>query len=697
MSGRGELFCGAGNVRESSLAICASFQHSMQEDRVCILMYVMTGNRTHPLVPDSKVTAAVAISAREADRLLASDPGAAEAWAHNFLIEHPANQGALLLLAVALRAQRKFAEAKDVLTPLTQAHPELVRAHFELGLVFAELGQHRESIIALSSAVDLMPNFPDAWYALIDQVRLLEREQPRGTSPAWLSKCDEQLAQARDFLRAGRQAEAEALLLECLEAQPDFEFARFLLAVVLLAQEKGRLALPHIEKLLADDPDNSLYRDLRAAALFQIGKFGEAIAEYEQILKNSPDRPGAWMSLGRALRALGRQNECVVAFKKAIELLPGWIEARRTLASVKTHTFEPAEIAAIRDLLARAGLPATSYAELHFALGRALEDAGQYAESFDNYQKSQAIQKANTPYSVEATARYIQRIKAQFTDAFFRERAHAGCQSAAPIFIVGMPRAGSTLVQEILCAHSAIERTGELRHLTWMTARLDREKTGTGMTARYPEIVRSFAREQFRLMGEEYLQRSLLHRRLGRPFFVDKYPGNFLHAGLIHLILPGAKIIDMRRHPLDCCLSCFKNYFPEGPPFSHSLSDLGHYYADYVELMAHFDDVLPGKIHRIIYEKLIEAPEKEARRLFEYLNLPFEEQCLRFYEREQAIMTTSSEQARTPINKSGMGAWQNYESFIGPLKSALGPVLGNYPAAPKFYRPIQISTTIRLA
>src|SRR6185437_5456242 len=257
--------------------------------------------------------------------------------------------------------------------------------------------------------------------------------------------------------------------------------------------------------------------------------------------------------------------------------------------------------------------------------------------------------------------------------------------------------AGSTLVQEILCAHSAIERTGELRDLTWMTARLDNESIGGDTGLRYPEILRTYDRDRFRSLGEEYLQRTFFRRKLGRPFFVDKYPGNFVRTGLIHLILPNAKIVDVRRHPLDCCLSCFKNYFPEGQVFSHSLTDLGRYYADYIELMAHFDQVLPGKVHRIFYEDLVANPEKEVRRLFDYLGVPFEEQCLRFYEKEQAIMTTSAEQARTPIYKSGIGSWRHYEPWLEPLRSALGPVLGAYPGVPKFFTPMQISMTMRLA
>jgi tetratricopeptide (TPR) repeat protein len=646
----------------------------------------MTPYRIAEDVPKSgNNSASVAISAVETERLLASDPVAAEARAQEFLAGRPNNSGALLLLGAALRRQQNLSAARKVLESLTRAHPSMVLAHFELGLALGGSGEHREAIRALASAIDLMPNFAQAWYALAEELDALDGPMPPRS----------RLQDARDAAREGRLSLAETLLRDLLVDGADAP-ASFLLSIVLLAQERGREALPIVERLVASDPDHVFYRDLLAAALFQIEEFEAAIAQYEAILKNSPERAGAWMSYGRALRALGRRQQCIAAFKRAIELLPTWVEAHRTLASIKAYRFTPAEADAIRTLVIRADSPAASYAELHFALGRVLEDAGEYAEAFENFRESQKLQRANIVYDADVSTRWLRREMAVFTSQFIRERGSVGCPSNAPIFVVGMPRAGSTLVQEILCAHSAIERTGELRDLTWMTARLDQESAGRG-GIRYPEVLRTYDKDRFRSLGEEYLQRTLCRRKLGRPFFVDKYPGNFYRTGLIHLILPNAKIVDVRRHPLDCCLSCFKNYFPEGPLYSHSLTDLGRYYADYVEMMAHFDDVLPGKVHRVIYENLVEDPEREVRRLFDYLDLPFEEQCLRYYERGQAIMTTSTEQARQPIYKTGVGAWRNYEQWLNPLKAALGRVLEPYPSAPTFYRPMQVSMSMRLS
>ena len=635
---------------------------------------------------ESRPKSAITISAVEMEGLLASDPAAATARARNFLAEQPGNAGALLLLGAALRRQGDCSAAAEVLTGLVNAQPGLVLAHFEFAMALAGLGDHGQAIERLRRALDLAPNFAGGWFALAEQLDIV-RHGSRGISP---------LQPARDAISAGRQELAEGLLRGLIDSQPE-ESAKFLLSLVLLAQERGREALPFVETLVAEEPGNSVYCDLRGAALFQAGEFGAAIEQYEKILRQAPERPGAWMAYGRALRALGRQEQCVAAFKRAIERLPTWIELHRTLASVKTYRFRQDEIAALRALMARPDLPAISYAELHFALGRAMEDLAEYAVAFDNYRQSAALQRANIAYDANASSRWLRREMAVFNAAFLRERAGWGCPSDAPIFVVGMPRAGSTLVQEILSAHSAIERTGELRDLTWMAARLDAESVEAGNSSRYPEVLRTHGKARFRELGEEYLQRTLPRRKLGRPFFVDKYPGNFVRIGLIHLMLPNAKIVDVRRHPLDCCLSSFKNYFPEGPPFSHDLTELGQYYADYVEAMAHFDDVLPEKVHRVIYEQLVENPEREVRRLFKYLKLPFEEQCLRFYEKEQAIMTASTEQVRIPINNAGVGSWRKYEAWLHPLKSTLGAVLEAYPAVPKFYQPMQISMTVRLA
>ncbi len=646
--------------------------------------------------------------------------------------QQPQNADALLLLGASLRQQGDAIAARNILEPFVHAQPDSVFAHYELGVALGLLGNHREAVDALARAVDLASTFVDAWCALGDELAILKEKdcganQGHDRSAETDSLVDEAERSLRDgqtetavhllrnlrerqptnarviklladsVLRMGSVAEAEDLLARCLDLSPDYEAARFRYAVVLLAQEKGHAAFEVIEELARCDPTNTIYLELRAAALYEIGDFHRAIAQYEEILNDGRVRPGGWISYGRALRAIGRKEDCVAAFRKAVEILPAYAEGYRTLATVKTIQFEPLAIDRLRDLLARPGQLLAVRAQLHFALGKALEDWGQYADSFENYRQSQALRSVGNAGSVDRFIKLVGRTKAVCTPAFFRERAAMGCATADPIFIVGMPRSGSTLVQEILAAHPAIERTGELRDLMYMTERLREQPAGSLVSRHYPDLLQGLDANRLRSLGEEYLERTRPRRKSGLPFFTDKLPENFIHTGMIHLILPNARIIDVRRHPLDCCLSCFKNYFPEAPLWSHSLQDLGRYYAGYVEMMSHFDDVLPGRIHRILYEELIEDPEREVRRLLDHLGLPFDAQCLRFYEKEQAILTTSVEQARRPIYRSGVGNSRNYEPWLEPLKSALGYVLDVYPQVPKFYPRLQAAMTLRLA
>ena len=320
---------------------------------------------------------------------------------------------------------------------------------------------------------------------------------------------------------------------------------------------------------------------------------------------------------------------------------------------------------------------------LDFALGKALEDDGRYGASFEHYQRANALRRRELRYNADDTTDLLQRSKALFSREFFGEHKTSGDLSPDAIFVVSLPRSGSTLVEQILSSHSAVEGTMELPDIRSIARRLG-GKRGKEPVSDYPEILGRLSTSELRALGAEYLERASIYRRQGRPFFVDKMPNNFQHIGLIQLILPNAKIIDARRHPLGCCFSNFKQHFARGQSFAYDLTDLGRYYRDYVELMAHFDDVLPGKIHRVIYEDMVKDPEQEIRQLLAYCGLPFEEACLRFYETERAVRTASSEQVRLPIFTDAVDHWQNYEPWLGPLKTALGPVLSVYPGVPDF-------------
>jgi tetratricopeptide (TPR) repeat protein len=486
--------------------------------------------------------------------------------------------------------------------------------------------------------------------------------------------------------RQEKHEEAEQLLARCIALAPGFVAARHSHVRALLSLNKIEQAHAQIDGLLAQDPDNPAHRNLKALAYMMVGDYVNTVTEYEKVLKSEPKGPGPWMAHAVSLRTLGRYEESVAAYRGIIAKFPRLGEAYWSLANLKTFRFTEAEIASMRALLERSDLTVDSKIHLRFALGKALEDTGQYADAFEQYREGNAIRRATMDYNAELTTAHVSNSIALFTEEFFASRAGQGCQAADPIFVVGMPRSGSTLIEQILSSHSMIEATTELRIVPYLVlTRLGRKRVLDTLIP-YPESVRGLGADELKALGEEYLERSRMHRRLGRSYFVDKLPENCGHIGLIHSMLPNAKIIDVRRHPMACCFSCFKQDFPPGQHFSYNQTDLGRYYSDYVRHMAHYDQVLPGLVHRVIYEELIDDPEAEVRRLFDYLGLPFEQQCLRFYENDRPIRTASSEQVRMPIFKEGLDHWRHFEPWLGPLKKALGPVLDSYPAVPDFRR-----------
>jgi len=481
--------------------------------------------------------------------------------------------------------------------------------------------------------------------------------------------------------RAGRNAEAEALLARCLELAPDFTSARYAYAMVLNWLERIEDSLAQADRLLAVEPGNALYRHLRASSLYRLGEDAAAAEAYAAVLEVHAHQPLTWMSYGHTLKTLGRQADAVAAYRRALDLDPKLGEAWWSLANLKTVRFSDDDLAAMEAALAAGGLSGPDGMQLHFALGKALEDAGRYEPAFGHYLQANAVQRARLDYAAAETTGQMRRAKALLGRGFFAARAGQGSPRPDPIFIVGLPRSGSTLVEQILASHSRVEGTQELPHLPALAARLGgrarRESEGV-----YPDVLAALAPGELAALGEEYLARAQVHRKTDRPVFIDKLPNNWAHIGLIHLILPSAKIVDARRHPLGCCLSGFKQHFAAGQPFTYDLADIGRYYADYVALMAHFDAVLPGRVHRVIYERMVADAEAETRALLDYCGLPFEEACLRFYENDRAVRSASSEQVRQPIFTEAADHWRNFEPWLGPLKAALGPVLDAYPDAP---------------
>ncbi|SMC64776.1 Tetratricopeptide repeat-containing protein [Novosphingobium sp. B1] len=471
--------------------------------------------------------------------------------------------------------------------------------------------------------------------------------------------------------RIGRYTDAENLLRRAIELAPHFTPARANLALVLYRTNRAPEALEELAKVTADDPDNVGHANLQAAAYGRLGEFDEALALYEQVLRQAPDQPRVWMSYGHMLKTVGRQADGIVAYRQAIALLPVLGEAWWSLANLKTVRFTDQDIAAMEAALARDDLTPEDRWHLDFALGKAFEDREQPEAAFRHYSAGNELRRRRMPYNAEDTTQNVDAAIATFTPAMLSGLAGQGCDAPDPIFVLGMPRAGSTLVEQILASHSQVEGTSELADIGFLARQIEG----------YPAATASLPMGELRKLGEAYLSRTRVQRHTSRPLFIDKMPNNWLHVPFIHLILPNARIIDARRHPLACCFSNFKQHFARGQGFSYSLDDMGRYYRDYVRAMAHYDRVLPGVVHRVIYERMVEDTETEVRALLHHCGLPFEEACLAFHKTERAVRTASSEQVRQPIFRDGTEAWKAFEPWLGPLKAALGPVLSAYPEA----------------
>ncbi len=476
--------------------------------------------------------------------------------------------------------------------------------------------------------------------------------------------------------RIGRYRDSEALLRRALELAPAFVPARANLATILHRQNRTPEALAELDLLNAEDPGNAAHATLRAAVLGRVGDYDEAIGLYAEVLERRPDQPKLWMSYGHALKTVGRQDDAIAAYRRGLDVDPTLGEIWWSLANLKTVRFDASDITRMQAALKSPGLSDENRLHLDFALGKAFDDSGTADIAFAHYASGNALRRSQIGYDPGDINRQVDAMIELFTPDFIAARAGQGCTAPDPIFILGMPRAGSTLIEQILSCHSLVEGTMELPDIPRLAAR------AATIAGRYPEDLDTLDAETLSTLGQDYIDATRIQRREGKAQFIDKLPNNWLHSGFIHLILPGARIIDARRHPLDCCFSNFRQHFARGQGFSYGLEDVGLYYADYVRLMAHLDRVLPGRVHRVIHEQLLDAPEGEIRRLLDALGLPFEQACLDFHSSTRAVRTASSEQVRRPINRDGVGQWQAYSDRLEPLRDALGPALPCYPAAP---------------
>jgi predicted Zn-dependent protease len=655
-----------------------------------------------------------------ARRLLEDNPVLAAEQAGEILKVVPNHPLATLLLAVARRLSGDAAQAVAILERLAAEKPNWAAAQYELGVALIEVARRDAALAALRRAVALQPDMPDAWRDIGDLLTLLgdkggadaayarhikaSTKDPRLMSAA-LALCDGKIGQAELQLRQhlkkyptdvaairmfaevagrlGRYQDAENLLVRCLELAPAFNAARYNYALSLHRQNKSAAALQQIDLLTASEPRNSGYRNLKAVVLANIGDYQESLEIYADVLAKHPDQSRIWMSYGHALATAGRQADGIAAYRRCIALAPTLGEAYYSLANLKTYRFEASEVQQMQAHLARDDLADADRANFHFAIGKALEDSKSYAESFEHYAQGNKLKLAFVGWEPLEITTLVRRSKALFTKEFFAARDGFGTPDRSPIFIVGLPRAGSTLLEQILASHSGVEGTMELQNIVAMAAKLGGKRT-PGQEWAYPDVLANLSAAESRALGEQYIEQTRIQRKSNRPFFIDKMPNNFLHIGLVRLILPGAKIIDARRHPMACCFSSFKQNFAQGQRYTYSLEHLGQYYRDYVDLMAHFDAVAPGAIHQVIYERMVDDTEGEVRRLLDFCGLPFEAATLSFYENDRAVRTASSQQVRKPIFREGLDQWRHYEPWLTPLRQALGDVITAYPQLPHF-------------
>ena len=605
--------------------------------------------------------------------------------------------------------RRSPAMAAEQALEILQAVPGHPGALTLRGMALAALNQGDEAIVVLRDAVRRDPDYAPAWRTLAEQLLLqgdnagadqaqahairTSVNDPRLREAA-VALCKNDLPTAERLLknhlkqhptdvsairmlaelagRIGRYPDAENLLRRAIELAPGFVAAKFNLAMLLYRSGESQDALVELEKLLAEDPDNPAYRNLMAVVLTRGGELKDALGHFEKALERQPEQTKIWLSYGHTLKSLGRQADGIAAYRRAIAIEPGLGVAWWSLANLKTVKFDQDDIAAMTAILEEQQLTDEDRLNLHFALAKALEDAGQDEAAIANYHEGNRLRLGLQPWDRTKVARKVDRAISLFTADFLAERAGQGCPDRDPIFVLGMPRAGSTLVEQILASHPEIEGTHELPDIQMLATRMARDDD------LYPEVMGGFTAERLAALGADYLERTRRHRRQGRPRFIDKMPNNWQHVGLIRLILPNARIVDPRRHPLAACVANYRQHFARGQDFSYSLEDMAHYYRDYVRLMAHFDAIAPGSVHRVRYERMVEDTEGEVRRLLDFVGVPFDPACLAFHETERAVRTASSEQVRQPIFREGLDTWRKFDRWLGPAREILAREIEDY-------------------
>jgi len=659
---------------------------------------------------DRVVVAQIVDQAKQA--LAGRDLAGALTHCDQALAQAPDDPEALYLGAVLQRMKGDLPAALALIDRLIAQKAGLGRAWQERGHCLRQAGERKAAVDAYQQAVDCNPLLTASWKMLaahygqsdpqrsqeaMAQVREVE-SQPPGLMAALAAYYDQDYTLAEERVRAyllatpddpvamrllaelgtrlGEYEDAEFILERCKQFHPDYLPARFDFAEVLSKRFRFAQALTEAEELVATEPDNPQFLMQRANLMLQIGETRSALAEYDRLAERDPANTMVSLTRGHALKTLGDLEGGIAAYRQAYTIRPDFGDAYWSLANLKTYRFTDDEMEAMIRMEAAGGTAAGGTAaedriHLCFALGKALEDARDHARAFVYYERGNRLKQELVGYRPEAVSTEVSQQIAHCGAGLMAAKAGSGASAQDPIFIVGLPRAGSTLLEQILASHSQVEGTMELPDIMAIAARLN-GRQALGEEDRYPANLAELSVDDLTRLGQGYLDSTRIHRREGTPRFIDKMPNNFRHIGLIHLILPNARIIDARRDAMACGFSVFKQLFAQGQDFSYDLDHIGRYYCDYVRLMDHWDAVLPpGRVLRVQHEDVLDDLEGQVRRILDYCGLPFEQSCVEFHRTERAVRTPSSEQVRRPINRDSTDVWRNFDPWLGPLKAAL--------------------------
>lgn len=640
------------------------------------------------------------------------DPEALQG-AESILRDAPENRDLLLIAATSQRRLQRIPEALETLARLERTQPRLSKLHQERGLCYVALKDAPRAIESLLLAVNINPALPASWKMLSGLYRLTDDAQnaeiaarhvatletlPPDVVRATSLFSDGDLGLAEHITRAfllqhGDHPEAmrllarialahdalddaETLLEAVLALTPDYRAARYDYVETLIKRQKHGAASEQVEQLLDIDPTNAAYRTLAATAAVGLGQNEKALGIYRSMLEQTPASWDVPLWMGHALKTIGQLPEAIDAYRAAAAARPNFGDAYWSLANLKTYRFTDEEIALMRAEEASSATTPEDRWHLCFALGKALEDRGEMADSWFYYDRGNGLKRAESRYRPEIIETNTRKQIEICTREFFAARAGWGDPRPDPVFILGLPRSGSTLIEQILASHSQVEGTQELSDIQRIV--LDLQGRDPDLDdPRYPASLADLTQEDCRRLGETYLADTQVYRS-GKPVFIDKMPNNFRHIGLIHLMLPNARIIDARREPMSCCFSNLKQLFAHGQEFTYSAEDIARYYRSYLELMRHWDEALPGRVLRVQHEDVVEDLEGSVRRMLDYCGLPFEPACVEFHKTRRSVRTPSSEQVRQPIFRDSLDQWTKYEPWLGPLKDALGDALLRY-------------------